>query len=153
MRRHQLELEVASEYLRQRGRRSSCRTVKLLNDILYSSVDIQELRVDCCRKGWVACMAARKILTAFDVYLPARHQAGGTPAKKVGHWRLVSWLRMFLADPSIDPWMVRVVACSREASNSYGPVYGVRDFFDGDIFRDMCADGQMNSNTIALLVL
>lgn len=152
LRRHRLTREATSDYLRQRGRRSTCRFVKCLNAFVRASIDLHELHVDCCRKGCDAFTAARKTLTACENVCGAtRLKTDGTPAKQVVYWRLASWLRMLFADPSIGPGMVRAVARAPEAAGGYGPINGVRDVFDGDVFRDICATGQIDSNIFAHL--
>lgn len=110
LRQHRQTREAASDYLRQRGRMSTCRTVKELNAFVESSMDVHELRVDCCPEGCVAFTADRKLYNSCDYCGSPRFKNTGSPTKQVVYWRLASWLRMLLADPSIGPGMVRGVA-------------------------------------------
>ena len=147
---HCLSRETTDDYLLQRRSSATCRTPQTIHSMVASSVDLHTTRVDCCRDGCVAFTADRKDLTACDACIAPRFRAEGKPHKQATFWPLLPWLRMMLADPNIGTGMVKAMQEAREAAAA-GPPKDLRDWFDGQIFRKLVAQGYFSSNTCFVL--
>jgi len=118
--------------------------------MVYSSADLKSKKVDCCKAGSVAFTAGRANLTARDVCKAPRFRADGKPRMQATCWPLLPWLKMMLADPDIGSGMVQAMYEAREAAVAGSPE-DLRDWFYGEVFRMLVAQGYFSSNTCIAL--
>jgi len=149
IRQHKLTREAASDLLRQRSRRVTCRTEKRLNAFVQASVDVHHHPEDSCRSGWGAFVAHRESHASCDYCGAARRLSSGAPDKQTVYYSLSALLRTMLADPEVGPSMTAAMAEARAAAKA--PVDRVRDWHDGMKFREAGAAGLFDTDLCVAL--
>lgn len=146
---HGLTRSATENYLRQRSRLTTFFTPQSLDAFAEASVDLHTLEVDSCRKGCLAFTGDKEDLDKCCFCAFPRFRGNGTAVKTTTYWLLASWLQNMLANPVIGPGMVRSMSRARSAATE--PVAGVRDWYDGAIFRSAVSAGYFASITSVAL--
>lgn len=127
------------------------KTPHLLYSLVDHAVSLKQEHVPCCTNGCMAFSGDDAGRTSCKYCLSPRRGENGEGERHVVYWDLSAWLACMLQDALIGTQMQRNMGVAREAAAAERT--GVRDWYDGDNFRDAVRRGYFSTNTCVALSL